>query len=183
MEYLATYGWALLVIVIAISVLLYIVPLSPPQVCQLDNFALSCSGQRFLVRDPSTDILNLVYADMTNNRPQAIRIVGMACLSQNSPAPAIEKNNFKLTAFQVPGKGADQPLILAHGETFNTAHVPNNRFKLECFSMDKDGVLKDLTLRPGSTFSGTIYVLYNFADEPANAPASLSSGNFVSSVQ
>ena len=44
MEYLMTYGWALLVIVIVIAILLIMNPFSAPQSCKFDQIGFACDN-------------------------------------------------------------------------------------------------------------------------------------------
>ena len=90
MEYLMTYGWALLVIVIVIAVLLYINPFRAPEQCIFDNAGLYCERPVLQVdgvsqiNTPTQSILNqhvsgLLSASITNGERRTITITGIAC--------------------------------------------------------------------------------------------------------
>ena len=197
MEYLMTYGWVLLVIVIAISILLSITVFHTPEHCIFGDPSFSCSGPRLLSKDPTApsdaDSVagNLLYVTITNGMPGSIQIVGMACAS--SHAPARDDSNFVQQVFQVPSDGQDQPLVLTHADSFNTGTVPNNRFRLQCFDVDADGrVILSMApngkmlpafLKPGTFFQGTLYVLYKSTSDPEYVPPKLVTGQIAVGVQ
>lgn len=71
MEYLMTYGWALLVIVIVIAVLMFIRPFGAPESCVFQQPGFSCEGHR-LVGDQ-------LYASVVNGQQKSIEQVSVAC--------------------------------------------------------------------------------------------------------
>ncbi len=184
MEYLATYGWALLAIVVVLGILFLAVPLSAPEMCRFDDMGFSCTGQRFIYHDQSSDVINVVYAQLANNGRSSIHILGMACLQAGSPAPRQGVDGrFLDKAFIVPEGGGYQPLVLNPGQSVNMGSLPNNPFKLECFKQLANGSLQDVDIPPGGKFTGDIYVLYRGANDPAFVPSVLVSGKLSSSVQ
>ena len=184
MEYLATYGWALLAIVIVLGVLYLITPLSAPELCQFQDYGFSCSGQRFIYHDPNSDVINVVYAQLANSGHSSIHVLGMACLQAGSPAPRQGADgHFLERAFTIPESGENKPLILNPGQSVNMGSLPNNPFKLECFKQLQNGSLQDVDIPPGGKFTGDIYVLYRGANDPAFVPSALTSGKLSSSVQ
>ena len=187
MEYLTTYGWALLVVVIVIAVLLSFNIGHVPEQCIFDNNAFTCEGARLLAEDPNPPatpanaiVGNLLYATLTSANPGSIQIVGMACTSSHPPAR--DSSNFIEQVYQVPSSGQDKPLILSRLDSFNTGSVPQNRFRLQCFDVDSSGNTRLAFLRPGTTFQGNLYVLYRSTDDSL-MPAKLVTGRIVVGVQ
>ncbi len=188
MEYLMTYGWAILIIILMLAIFINLNIGRVPEGCAFDDNAFTCQGERLLSEDIGSrnsnqpGLSNLLYADIANARPRAVRIVGMACTSSHAPSMAGD-GNFQDRLFRVPEGGADQPLVLIHQGSFNTGMVPQNRFRLQCFDVDAAGDVRSVFLQPGSVFVGQIYVLYKGANEPAYVPAKLVRGRIVTTVQ
>ncbi len=82
MEYLMTYGWALLVIVVVIAILLIINPLQPPAGCRFDTIGFTCS-------DPLVASNGMLYLKMTNGNSNNIEIYGLKCTTDKSPKPPV----------------------------------------------------------------------------------------------
>ena len=78
MEYLMTYGWALLVIVIVIAILLIINPFSAPQGCRFDDLGFSCSN-------PVADSSGQLYVRVTNGQSSNIKVAGVVCTTDRTP--------------------------------------------------------------------------------------------------
>lgn len=86
MEYLMTYGWALLVIVIVIAILLIINPFSAPQGCRFDDLGFSCTN-------PVADTAGNVYLRITNAQSANIILVGATCTTDKAPtAPSMAES-------------------------------------------------------------------------------------------
>lgn len=94
MEYLMTYGWALLVIVIVIAILLIINPFSAPQGCRFDNLGFSCSN-------PVVDTSGNLFVRITNNQNNAIGIIELGCTYDKNPEP----RNMQSFSVVVPRQG------------------------------------------------------------------------------
>ncbi|MCX8196775.1 MAG: hypothetical protein N3G80_00440 [Candidatus Micrarchaeota archaeon] len=80
MEYLMTYGWALLVIVVVIAILLIINPLQPPTGCRFDSLGFLCS-------EPLVTSSGKLYLKITNANQNNILIYGMNCTTNRAPSP------------------------------------------------------------------------------------------------
>ena len=80
MEYLMTYGWALLVIVIVIAILLMINPFSAPQGCRFDSLGFVCGN-------PVIQADGTLYLSITNGNNNNVNICGVVCTSDKSPTP------------------------------------------------------------------------------------------------
>ncbi len=80
MEYLMTYGWALLVIVIVIAILLIINPFSVPQGCRFDQVGFACTA-------PVIDSTGKISMTLTNNMQSAVTVAHLECVSVKSSTP------------------------------------------------------------------------------------------------
>jgi len=81
MEYLMTYGWALLVIVIVIAILLIMNPFSAPQTCRFDSIGFACDN----IAVKATD--HTLLGSITNGNNNGITVFGVACTKQSASAP------------------------------------------------------------------------------------------------
>jgi len=78
MEYLMTYGWALLVIVIVIAILLIMNPFSAPQSCKFDQISFACDNAVV------TATGSYLLMGITNGNNNAINVSGVSCTSSKS---------------------------------------------------------------------------------------------------
>ena len=79
MEYLMTYGWALLVIVIVIAILLIMNPFSAPQSCKFDIVGFGCDN---IVVTGQT-----LLGSFTNGNNNAVKVYQVNCLKSSAPKP------------------------------------------------------------------------------------------------
>ena len=80
MEYLMTYGWALLVIVIVIFILLFINPLKPHEGCRFDTIGFTCTA-------PLVDSNGTLYLSFTNGNSNNIEIHAINCTTDRTTKP------------------------------------------------------------------------------------------------
>ncbi|MFH1306815.1 MAG: hypothetical protein ABIH83_04155 [Candidatus Micrarchaeota archaeon] len=188
MEYLMTYGWALLAIVIIVAVLMFINPFAAPDTCIFDGYALGCSNQRLVSQDSSSSATNVVYAKISNNQMKTIEIIGMACARGENIPRVGRDGNFESPAFQVPG---EKPM-LAYGNNINTGQMPEGigtassgkQFKLQCHNIDENGEIDtEFAFTQGEHFMGKIYIAYKYRGEGETMPPKISSGKFIGYVQ
>lgn len=139
MEYLMTYGWALLVIVVVIAILLAINPFSAPQGCRFDQIG-------FLCNNPVVDEAGNLYLSITNANNNAIIIYAVVCTADKSPNPPI---------ITVPASGVS---VQRQG-TYKINKVDN---PTTCV---KDG--STMVSPAGTDFSGKIWVFYKNEEEGA----------------
>lgn len=199
MEYLMTYGWALLVIVIVIAVLLYINPFRAPEQCTFDQAGLYCERPVLQVagisKDPIsgvevTGVNSLLSARIINGERRTITITGIACARgmtrPNADMSTWRADNFKFT------EGVD----LAPQETLELRAFDDNKgnpLMVRCLTvttkaggsldLDVDFTPENTKLRANEDFSGRVWVMYRFADEPADAPSKLIGANLVTRAQ
>ncbi len=84
MEYLMTYGWALLVIVIVISVLL-LLNIGPSPQCNLDDQSIRCDQTLPVLANVSNQ--PTLFVVINNGRSDGIAVTGVACSKDTSAAP------------------------------------------------------------------------------------------------
>ncbi|MCX8163470.1 MAG: hypothetical protein N3D10_02850 [Candidatus Micrarchaeota archaeon] len=82
MEYLMTYGWAILIIAIIFAILfIYIRPAASPEMCTSKAQMFACEGLRIVDEK--------LYVKITNGYPKALTINGIACAQAGtSPSEA-----------------------------------------------------------------------------------------------
>ena len=150
MEYLMTYGWALLVIVIVIGILLVLNPFQPPQGCRFDQLSFTCT-------DAIVKANGLIYLTITNGNNNAINVTNVTCVVGNTPtvpnmaSPAYWGNNKWIqsqTTFQLTNS------------TTQTVNCSNN-----------DATLSAWTGTAGNSFSGKVYIYYKNQEDPLNYPS------------
>ncbi len=92
MEYLMTYGWALLVIVIVISVLL-LLNIGPSPQCNLDNSAIRC--------DQTLPVLtsgNQLFVVINNGMSSGITVTNITCAKDTTASPAYQSVSVPIAA-------------------------------------------------------------------------------------
>ncbi|MEM2138139.1 MAG: hypothetical protein QW568_03565 [Candidatus Anstonellaceae archaeon] len=149
MEYLMTYGWALLVIVIVIAILLIINPFSAPQGCRFEQIGFTCA-------DPLIKTDGKLYLSITNGNNNAVSVVKVSCTVDKSTSPP----SFGTTA-GYPVNVARQGNLTLNGEPCKKA----------------DG--SSLSLSQGGEFSGKLWIWYRNDEDPANYPNRTISANVV----
>ncbi|PIT84940.1 hypothetical protein COU37_00250 [Candidatus Micrarchaeota archaeon CG10_big_fil_rev_8_21_14_0_10_45_29] len=160
MEYLMTYGWALLVIAIVVAVLWVIWPGGAIDSCLFQDPGFTCEGHRIT----SGDIL---YAKITNGNHKTIKNVQVACIKGSAR----------------PDKTRYVPLAsttLPNGESFNTGTgVGTTDGAIKC--VNSDGTSLDLQL--GESFNGRLYIMFNYADDDSDIPGKVAVANVLGTVQ
>ena len=194
MEYLMTYGWALLVIVIVIASLVFVNPFAAPDTCIFSTTHLSCSNQRLISEDSSTSssgnaLTNVVYANIQNNEPKPIAIYGMACTRGGRPKTASD-GNFENGLFRLDAGGAitdpsKTEAVVLSGNEINVGNMPNSiKFKMQCVDVDENGeVVEKARYNRYETFMGNIYIAYRMRGEPLSVPPKIIEGKLSAIVQ
>jgi putative component of membrane protein insertase Oxa1/YidC/SpoIIIJ protein YidD len=143
MEYLMTYGWAILVIIIVIAVLFYIGVLNPrnvtPSSCTFPP-GLTCSSYKL---HASTAELDLRIGQATGH---PIKITGIKC-TQESGTPSAN-----ITSVDINIPIGEQRWVVG-GDSGNT---------MVCF--DASGTAAYSNPQLGEFYKGKIWVFYNEAD-------------------
>lgn len=142
MEYLMTYGWALLVIAIVISILVLINPFSPPQGCRFDMVGFTCDAPAFANVGGNT----VLYLRMYNGNNNNILINATHCTAdRTSEAPNIA----------IP---ASSVLVTRQGN-YTILASP-------CY---RNGAPMGATTA-GSDFAGKLWVFYRNEEDPPDYP-------------
>lgn len=141
MEYLMTYGWALLVIVIVIGILLLINPFSAPQGCRFDQLGFTCTN-------PVLDTNGTLFMSMTNSNNNAVRIYAINCTTERSPTPPA-----------APAKTAAVLKRLEREEKYELNRVA-------CYKPDGSRFASSA----GADFSGRLWVFYKNDEDGEGYP-------------
>ncbi len=157
MEYLMTYGWALLVIVIVIAVLMWINPFKAPPQCFFDDPGFACTGTMILQTNGQ------FYADIVNGNYRSVKITQIALVrGRDDPSPAAWVN-------------FPAGLLVKQQGSFNLGTVG-------LYAKKADGT--PLTFVKGEDFSGRLYIAYRYTDDdPSIVPAKIVGANVVTRAQ
>ncbi|MEM4389595.1 MAG: hypothetical protein QXG98_02950 [Candidatus Micrarchaeia archaeon] len=141
MEYLMTYGWAILVIVIVLAALLYLgvfnIAGRTPEICTLP-IGLQCPSFKL-------DTAGLLNVSITNGHPKTI-IVSLARCTSDATFNASDWNSY-----------TDIPDV--------TIPSADSRFvSFNCYTTGSTVA----TGAVGDTYRGKLYLRYAFSDEPGN---------------
>jgi len=152
MEYLMTYGWAILVIVIVLAILAFYLPnlISTPDDCIFSQAGFMCNVQKpVLVADTDNNVNLLVRID--NQQGQSINVTRIRCTVQATGN--IRKSDITLLSPSVPiGPGSSR------------------EFEVPCYDVSGTGRLQ---MAPNSNFRGNLIMYYNFQNELTGAPERL----------
>jgi hypothetical protein len=154
LEYLMTYGWALLVIAIVISILVLINPFSPPAGCRFDSMGFTCDAPAFANVNNNTVLYLNIYNAANNN----VLINATYCTedrtsaSPNIAMPATSTLVERQANFTING--------------------------LDCY---RNGALAGRTA-PGTDFSGKVWVFYRNEEDPSTYPVRVASATISGKV-
>ncbi|MCX8197892.1 MAG: hypothetical protein N3F07_01715 [Candidatus Micrarchaeota archaeon] len=154
MEYLMTYGWALLVIVIVIAILLIINPFSAPQGCRFDQLGFTCSN-------PLIDTNGKLFLKITNGNNNAVNIYKIICTQDKSAVPQI-------------GTPWASPVFLARNAEMDTGSLSASN-AIICQKASGGA----FTSEAGLEFIGKVWVFYKNEEDGANYPYRTASANVV----
>ena len=139
MEYLMTYGWALLAIVIVIAALIYLNPFRAPELCLFQQQGFSCSEPNPQIYSDDGDVSMNVR--IWNKLGKTVIIKGIVCT--NAQATDIE-----LTS------------EFEHSRTIATGSS-QDFYNINCVDSDMD----DVVMQPNQEFRGKMLVWYNYEDD------------------
>jgi len=161
MEYLLTYGVALLVIllVLAIIAVLVLPSLTAGENCQFREQGFGCSTKKHvIVADDVTNNVRVIF-QLDNQQGRAVDIKGVVCT--NEPPANVQRD-------QITGGCTGR---LAAGAT------------MECEAGCVDVDANPVTLTPNSNFDGSIGIKYNYQDEVSGAPERMAVATLTGKVQ
>ncbi|MCX8194857.1 MAG: hypothetical protein N3G22_02005 [Candidatus Micrarchaeota archaeon] len=153
MEYLMTYGWAILVIAIALSILVLINPFSPPPGCRFDQVGFSCTQPAFGSNSTDTFVFVTIYNGNNNN----IRIF------TNSTRCTADKSNAPPTA---PPSSSPNITVVRQGNYTIT--------RLRCF---RTGDIPLGGQASGTDFSGKLWIFYQNEEDDPSYPVRIASAS------
>jgi len=147
MEYLMTYGWAILVLVIVLAVLAYFLPrlTKAPEICQFTQPGFSCSENPAVVNQGG--IVKVAF-NLQNSKGQSINVSRVLCTTASLTDAKLNDATAVPAADQLMSAGATQ--------------------QINATCKDKDG--NALTLGANSDFRGTLIVYYNFENDVISIP-------------
>lgn len=163
MEYLMTYGWALLVIVIVIAILLVLVPMTAPEQCIFEQPGLACNQPT----NPVMDTNGSLYGKLTNGFSKSIKVKAIFCTADRASKNFVDGEEVTEAGKQlIPPQGYLK---------FENATATGG---ITCYKLGqaKDA---DVTFTVGEDFSGIIWVWYNYVDEPDTYPKRIAKANIV----
>ncbi|MBM3229184.1 hypothetical protein FJZ26_02030 [Candidatus Parvarchaeota archaeon] len=156
MEYLMTYGWALLVIVI-VAVVLLTLNLKPAEQCIFDEQSIRCD-------QPQVPVLNSagnLFATLSNGKTNSINIYTGGIVCTNSKDKPAEPAAAAAVLATIPAGGSIQltgasatTCIKTSGGAFTT----------------------------GETYQGKLWIYYKNADDPSSYPYRYTSAQLVAKV-
>lgn len=157
MEYLMTYGWALLVIVIVIAILISLNLFSAPQGCSFERVGFTCGS-------PVIDTNGLLFLPLTNGNPNNIKLVGVVCTADKSPS-----------APEAPAAGTRGYFdrLLVKQSTYDVSN--NTTAQPSCTKADGTA----FTSNAGADFSGKVWVFYRNEEDGSAYPIRTASANLV----
>lgn len=152
MEYLMTYGWAILVIVVVLALLLFYLPqfLRAPESCIFAQPGFSCSQQRPTIYVPSDSDQVHMTIRVFNGQGKTVNVHNMLCTT----APTGDVDT-----------GDAEPIVDDLATEENEEHIPSaggRTYDAEC----KDERGDPLMLSAGSEdFRGNFIIWYNYQDD------------------
>ncbi len=152
MEYLMTYGWAILAIIIVIAALIYLNPFRAPELCLFQQQGFSCSEpnpQVFL--DSGGDVTMNVR--IWNKLGRSITIKRVLCTT----AQTSEIDSSATEVRVVPSGGFDVPT----GSYMTFSGTDGHDLPIGCFDSGGD----EVQLAPNQEFRGRLIVWYNYQDD------------------
>lgn len=149
MEYLTTYGWALLIIFIVIAALVALNPVSTPTACRFDQVGFGCPNL------PTMDTNGRLYMRVSNMHNNDIVVLGMVCTENKTSTPPAIGNMYT-------GNLARQSYI----------SVNENPYRVVCKRADGS-----YSYKQGEEFSGRLWMKYKNAEDPASYPPRVTSAS------
>lgn len=142
MEYLMTYGWAILVIAVIFAILFIIIrPFGSQEICMPQQQGFVCEGLRIVI-DTNANTARL-YAKITNGLYKPITVTQIACTNEDTSG----QQNYIPVNEIVPSNGNIQAIW---GTT---------QSQVTCKGVQK-----------GTTYTGKIFIKYREQDAPTGVP-------------
>lgn len=155
MEYLMTYGWAILVIVIVLAILAFYLPqlVRTPESCVFTQPGFSCQERKpVIVSDADDNGVGIAF-QLDNQQGQQVEVDYVLC---TTAAPG----DITLDVFEDEADAFDQPIAAGGSAQFGIGN------RIPCY--DPEG--REVVLSPNSEFRGHLVIWYNYANEVPGAP-------------
>ncbi|RLG19396.1 hypothetical protein DRN67_02765 [Candidatus Micrarchaeota archaeon] len=190
-EYLSTYGWALLVIALVLVALAWLGVFTPGQAieqhCSFPINTLECNDYR-VTRDSSAGgIPKLTLLEVTNNFGRTIHICGIQCSaaqpdpSTGLPQPPISTmftDACQAGMTDATGEGTIVAITLEPGQRMVILRDAPGLYLPKCYN--EQGAASEMPV--GYRYTGKIYIAYSFDGETSGA-SRLLVGDLISAVQ
>jgi hypothetical protein len=165
MEYLMTYGWALLVIFIVLVILAFYLPsiLRMPESCLFSQPGFSCDVKKPVIVSESGTNKIYVLLRIDNQQGQDIYLKGVMCTT--ATPGAIDKTY---------ATSLSRPELIPSGGNYEFTQ------KIYCLNDAKPP--SSLVGSPNSNFRGTIVILYNYANEVTGAPERVATATITGTI-
>ncbi|MBN2122584.1 hypothetical protein JW721_06045 [Candidatus Micrarchaeota archaeon] len=171
MEYLMTYGWAILAIIIVIAALIYLNPFSAPELCLFQQQGFSCSEPQpqVYLNDQGEVMMNV---RIWNKLGKSIEIKRVFCTT----AQTSEVDSSNSHVHVVPG---DDGHLVPTGSYMTFSGDPNaHDTGIACYNADDN----ELQLAPNQEFRGRLIVWYNYENDLDKTILHESQANVISLV-
>ena len=163
MEYLMTYGWAILVIVIVLALLAFYLPslIKSPENCLFSQPGFSCNEKKAaIVLNSTTNGVDLGFS-LSNKQSEGIKVVGVLCTTDS--VGNLDKT--QMDTFQAG----------------SIASGASTAFSTPCLKTD-NGVSNAVNMKANSDFKGTLAVWYNFDSDLSSTPNRLATATVTGTV-
>ena len=161
MEYLMTYGWAILAIVIVIAALIWLNPFGAPELCLFQQQGLSCSEPPPQVYLDSSDGDHLkMNVRIENKLGKRIEIEYALCTDAQVTDVTKEDGNYYATPYAIP-TGSSEDLLA-----------------IDCVNADGEPIPASLN----QEFRGKLLVWYSYYDDIAEGIYHEAQANVISVV-
>ncbi len=169
MEYLMTYGWAILIIVIVLAILMYyFTSIKPPETCIFAQPGFRCDVKKpVIVSEDGTNDVYVIFR-LDNQQGQSVIIKGYLCTTKS--AGDVKKADFYTVS------GIDP---IPSGGSFEFSEE-NTDFGAKVYCVDDTGATVVMT--PNSDFKGTLGILYNYHQEVSGAPERMATATLTGTV-
>lgn len=151
MEYLMTYGWAILAIIIVIAALIYLNPFSAPELCLFQQQGFSCS-------EPQPQ----VYLDSNGDVSMNVRIwnkLGRSIIIQKVLCTTAQTSEADSDSSEVMVVTGDE--VTPTGSYFTFSGTSGDAPSIACYNTQGNR----LELAPNQEFRGRLIVWYNYEDD------------------
>ena len=162
MEYLMTYGWAILVIVIVLALLAFYLPslIKSPENCLFSQPGFSCNEKKHaLVADSANDVA--LGFSLSNKQSESISVVGVLCTTDS--VGNLDKTQMDTSVATTIASGASK--------TFTT----------DCLKTE-GSTTTQVNMKANSDFKGTLAIWYKFSSDLSTTPDRLASASLTGTV-